>query len=287
MRKIAFVVVLLILLETTLFGNHLCSLDKHAAENVFAAAKNGNLDVIKKYIRKGKNIECFNRYHTSVLLKAVLHNHLEAVKYLAHSGYDPEEGDMKDITPLIIATKNNYTQIALFLLDRNVSIEPVHTAIGYIDPLAAVIKHDNLSLFTKFVELGTDINNYLFRNNVPLLSLSIMRHANTIANWLFEQKADIDRPNSHGKTPLMYAAHFKNTEMFIRLLQKGADAKQRTNDNRSVKDYITFQKGSTQTEKEMLNALEHYSASYPNRPLPAHAIRPLHQPSFVFSRLSH
>ncbi len=82
-----------------------------------------------------------------------------------------------------------------------------------------------------------------------------MHHANKISNWLLEQKVDIDQPSSHAKTPLMYAAHFKNTEMFIRLLQEGADTKQRTDDNRSVEDCILLHKNNPAAKAKMMEAL--------------------------------
>ncbi len=89
---------------------------------------------------------------------------------------------MEGVTPLIIATKNNYTQIGLFLLHHNVSIGPVHTAIGDIDPLRAVVKHDNLSLFIRFVERGTDIDNYLFKNSVQCTDIVSLDYASCQQN---------------------------------------------------------------------------------------------------------
>ena len=222
-----------------------CNLDKKELSIVFAAAGNGNIQTIKKFITNKTNANCQNQYKTSILLKSVFYNQIAVVRYLINKGADINKTDIGGMSPLAAAVKNNYTKLAIYLLSKGADID-----MHYF----TVIKNNNIEILKTLLNSGLNINT-TNEDKTPLLSKAIMWGSYKTAKFLLENGAQVNLPNRYGKTPLMYAAHFKRVEMVRLLLKYHANIHLKTDDGRTVLDYATFERGNPEKTEKVIKLL--------------------------------
>lgn len=86
----------------------------------------------------------------------------------------------------------------------------------------------------RLMSLGGDIDQP--GANGPLFMAASQGHVNVV-NWLIGMGADINARNAKGSTPLIAAAFYGKTDCAAALLQAGADATLRNNDNGTAKSF--------------------------------------------------
>lgn len=119
----------------------------HAAGDetpLMAAAANGHLDVARIFVEKGAEVNKELTGDGTALLVAARWGQLEVVKYLISQGADPNAKVSGDGTPLINAVRNGHIGVARVLLEKGA--EPGLASPGDENPMYHARKSKDRSL---------------------------------------------------------------------------------------------------------------------------------------------
>ena len=121
--------------------------------SIWTAAEDGNIEVIKKHIEAGANIEskCEGCGGTS-LDHAVRNGFIEAAKFLISAGADVNATDSKGMTPLHKSILEGYSEMATMLMDEGADPNASFTTdLTPLDITAMVFEDDSseIKLVTK------------------------------------------------------------------------------------------------------------------------------------------
>ncbi|GEN67511.1 MULTISPECIES: ankyrin repeat domain-containing protein [Chryseobacterium] len=100
-----------------------------------------------------------------------------------------------------------------------------------------MLKYDNTAYFPTLVNKENINTCYQIENNAyTLLGLTIKMNSKEVFQKLIDEKADIEKA-CDGKTPLMFAAKYGNTELLKKLLINGAKKDTKTEKGYTALDY--------------------------------------------------
>ncbi len=199
--------------KTTYYGNRNLLHD---------AANSGNLDLVKKLLSMGFDINSKTTYNKTPLHDAVYSGNYQLVQYLVNNGANIHtEGDYAKWQPIHIAAFYGYTKIVKLFLDKGVKVDVVD-GYGYT-PLIRAVK----STSTKTVELllshGADINKTITSNNRSALIEALVNKSKSIALYLINKGANINHQDNYGYTALYFATYNGFSSISRLLYQKGAN----------------------------------------------------------------
>lgn len=89
------------------------------------AARDGNLNMVKRFIEKGVNIETTDDNGWTALQIASRQGHLDIVKYLVNKGANVNREDNFSWSPLTEAAWNNHVEIVKYLVDYGADINAI------------------------------------------------------------------------------------------------------------------------------------------------------------------
>ncbi len=150
------------------------------------ACENGNIDLVKKMLSYGADVNAKNNNGETSLHSASIHGYTEIVKLLLEHGAD-------------VNVKNNNGRTALYLASTNRHIETVKLLLGH----------------------GANVNVKDNNGDTPLYWASMYGYSETV-KLLLEYGADVNAKNNNGKTPLYWASRYERTETVKLLKQYGA-----------------------------------------------------------------
>lgn len=114
-----------------------------------------------------------------------------------------------------------------------------------------MLKYDNTAYFATLVNKENINACYPIENTAyTLLGLAIKMNSKEIFQKLIDEKADLEK-NCDGKTPLMFAAKYGNTELARKLLANGA-----RKDTKTDKGYTALDYAKKYEKSEMIKLLE-------------------------------
>ena len=152
------------------------------------ACKNGHIDLVKKMLRYGVDVNVNDKYGNTPLYWASMCGYTEVVKLLLAHGADVNVKDNDGSTPLYWASSRGHTEIVKLLLAHGADV--------------------NVNVNDKY-------------GNTPLFCASYEGHAE-IVKLLLEHGADVNVKNNYGSTSLHWASSNGHTEMVNLLKQHGA-----------------------------------------------------------------
>ena len=176
------------------------------------------------------------------LLAAVEQNDSKQVKeILTDPNYEIDESNQQQETPLLIATHNNYIDIAKALIDHGADVNQ-QDAIS-----------DSPYLYAG-AQGKTEILRYMLAHSQPdqskvnrfggnaLIPAAEKGHLDNVRLLLADGSADIDHQNNYGYTALIEAVALRDgsplyQEIVAELLKYGADTTLRDNSGRTAADY--------------------------------------------------
>jgi ankyrin repeat protein len=163
------------------------------------AAIDGQLEVARRLIREGADLEERSANGTTALLNAVMHCNPEIVKLLVEAGADVNARKTPEqITPLMIACSNGDDQISELLLAADAKLDMMdesgNTAFHYAcfaSSLDIIKKIDEVN--SKYRHVPND------DGNTPLL-IAAREGRPGVVVWLLEQGASLTDRNAKGET---------------------------------------------------------------------------------------
>ncbi len=184
------------------------------------------IEIIKRLLEKGANPNLRTtggreKGWTPLMFAATIGEGIELVKLLIEKGADINVTSKSGNSPLLNATKNNNTKLAIWLIEKGANIN-VQAENGNT-PLIYATSKNNTELTNLLIEKGADVNATDKSGNSPLLNAT--KNNNTkLAIWLIEKGADVNAKNKEGDTPLYYSCRNSNGFKIAKLLlEKGAD----------------------------------------------------------------
>jgi ankyrin repeat protein len=138
------------------------------------------------------------------LLKAVGAQNAAAVSDCLKRGADIETRGEEDFTPLLLAVKNNATEIALLLIANGANVHQV-TEFGDA-ALHWAAKNDNAHIAAQLIEKLADINQLNNRACSPLMICAIFNSLK-VAGLLLKKGARLDIVNDQNQDAMHIAAH--------------------------------------------------------------------------------
>ncbi|KAG2003902.1 hypothetical protein GB937_009265 [Aspergillus fischeri] len=175
------------------------NLKKAPGHPLVIAASNNRKTVVRLLLEKGADPNATRRYDkTTALNIAVMRGNSGIASMLLNKGAHTELGDNTRTTPLHTAIMKNHCKIIQLLLQGGAD---VGTRDSYgrtaLDLAMIYSSQRSLSLFLKHAKLNAQ--------NCQPLHPAISMNKTTVVRWLLENGADINRKDSKGQTPLLYA----------------------------------------------------------------------------------
>ncbi|TGV04730.1 ankyrin repeat domain-containing protein [Flavivirga rizhaonensis] len=173
----------IILLTTMIFPFNLFS-QKKCSEEIQIAIENGDLELVKKMIENGENIDCIGEWKQTLLMKAIQAGKEDIALYLINKNADITKVDDDNSSALFKTSFYGLTNIAKILLDK-----------------------------------GVDVNQKGYREMTTLMMAS-SRNQLDLVKFLIKKDAKINLQCNSGYTALTYAS---NPEIFSFLLKNNAN----------------------------------------------------------------
>ncbi|MCK4319722.1 ankyrin repeat domain-containing protein [Candidatus Micrarchaeota archaeon] len=220
--------------------------------------KKTKINVVRMLIRKGADVDGFDREPATNLIYAIKGGHIEIAKILIRNGAEVDVKDANGKTALVLAAEGEYEKIVELLIQKRVDINVVLNNLkekvlmwaagkGYrkIVELAIekgiCVKLKNIfgrtalmlaaekghtEIAERLINEGACVNRKNNKEETALVLASLNGHTKT-AELLIQHGADINARDDGGFTPLMWAALNKCTETVELLIKKGADVNAR------------------------------------------------------------
>jgi ankyrin repeat protein len=182
------------------------------------AAWNGHLDVVRLLLTK-ENIDARGFFGRTALFGSASLGDLELVKFLLHSGANPNELDNYNQGPLHAALKNKHSQVAELLLDNQA--DPKAGDKFDFTPLHQAAQSGNIKLTKKLLEQGCDGFHKSIWGDTPFKCAVSSNRVELIDIFLEHHYNGSNISDNAGNTGYHIAAEKGNVEMFGKLIETG------------------------------------------------------------------
>lgn len=210
---------------------------------IINASKSDDLDV---YINSGIDINSFNQNGENGLRVAVTSGNMVSLKYLIEKGANLNNASDDGIPPLSQAVAiQNFDAVDLILAQDNTDMYFVWGDVWTGSPVYMCVSHADIYTLEQMINKGFDINHdYSEYGATPIVLYAVEQRSHLklddykeIISFLILAKADINKGDSNGVTPLMLALKNSDIEGFNALIVGGADTKLKDNNGKTALDY--------------------------------------------------
>jgi len=160
--------------------------------SLVSAAALGDVDTVKKLLRKGADPNQPEKRDTTPLLAAVVANHQDVVEALLGEGADIEKATANGVTPLFAAVLLNHEDLAMFLLDRGASPHAKNSAGATV---LAIASQHNLQRVVDKIRLMSP------EDSSPRSSSEVIGNAESDTKWDVQSDAVSEEPGDFVRFP--------------------------------------------------------------------------------------
>ncbi|KAG4100466.1 ankyrin repeat-containing domain protein [Neocallimastix lanati (nom. inval.)] len=197
--------------------------------------ENNSLELVKRYIEKGMNVNFMDNYKRTLLHKAVLFNKFDIVKYLVNNeAININAQDINQYTPLLLAVEKSLINIAELLIKKSIEKDNTGNTLNIMGN--EIINNTNTNNgfginCRNFFSFQNNINNQI--SKTPLYEAS-KNGSFDIVKLLVENKASLNKKASNGISPINIAFQNDYIDIVKYLIEQGADINSIDNDGRSL-----------------------------------------------------
>ena len=162
------------------------------------------------------NLACANT--TEDFFKAVQIDDGRGVRALIERGFDPNTNDAAGDSGLIVAIRNDASNVAELLI-ADPKVDPDRTNASLETPMMLAAYRNRKELVEKLIARGAEVNH----KGWTALHYAASVGSVEIVKLLLDSAAYIDAESPNQTTPLMMAARSKQHEVCKLLIEEGAD----------------------------------------------------------------
>ncbi len=211
-----------------------------ATQSLHDAAKTGDIEAAKRLIAQGAALNAQDDLLKTPLHYATATGKLELVKLLVEAGANVNAMSWNEWYPLGVAIDHNHVSVAEYLIDHeakidqgdgwtvlqeapyNCGIEMVEMLIakgadvnaGPYTPLHGAVQNDRLDIIELLLEKGADINTTNSDQGLTPLRQAVQYHGPAAVRLLIDKGANVSIRDRNGCTPLYWAAHRNDKDIF-------------------------------------------------------------------------
>ena len=189
---------------------------KPKPEELFQAVKNGDIELVRKLILKGANVNAKTDSGLSVLMCAAVSN-TDTVKILLENGVDVNAKDNDLVTALMMASRFGYTETVKLLLKNRAKID--EKANDGNTALMLASYEGQTEIVKILLANGANVNAKANNNATSLIVASLGGHIKTV-EVLLGNGADVNAKASGERSALMVASMQGHREI-VDLLKRG------------------------------------------------------------------
>lgn len=191
------------------------------AAEIHKAAKDGDLDTIKKLLKKDKKLlDSGNRLDQSALIIAAYQGHKEIVEFLLKKKTNVNKQDGFGATALHMAIANNQAEVAAILMSKGANIN-LRSVSGKI-PMQIAVENENIPIVDLFAQGGVNLKAPIDQFNRTLLHRSAIMGKAKVVDYLIGKGLDINLKDKTERTAIDLAAAAGHVKVVALLKQKGA-----------------------------------------------------------------
>ncbi|XP_055940721.1 uncharacterized protein LOC129971193 [Argiope bruennichi] len=181
---------------------------------LFVALSEGNMDNVRKCVKKGADIFGKDKESRSCLHFSSQAPNIEAMEYCLKQGLDINSKNSKDETALHTAAKLNRLKIVEYLLKKGVSINS-NNAQG-LTPLHIAAGNNSQDAVKYLLEHKAQTSASVFP--LPPLHYAIYKGSFEAAKILLNNETNVDKIKSHGGFTALYTAAEEGDPYLVKLL---------------------------------------------------------------------
>ena len=194
-------------------------------ERFLTAARDGNLDTVKKFAEEENDIGVASYKGHTALMHAAVGGHTDIVAFLLGKGLDVNRKDADGFTALHHAAMNNRFAVVKLLLANKADVN-ASTNKG-ITPLMNAAENSDSENLELLIEHGAVVNHYNPSTGYSALYYAMYEDRVDNVELLLKNGADLNIKFKHGLTPLMYAARRGASKSISFLLNRGVDVNEK------------------------------------------------------------
>lgn len=165
-------------------------------------------------------VKAQNAYNVPLLLLAIRSDQTEAARLFLDAGADPDLADMQRVTPLMEAVSRNNDGIAKTLLERGADVlRTDHLGKNVLHHAGPQVSEE---LMSRLIKAGAPLDAQDTRKRTPLFA-AVQEHRLMTALMLLDAGAQPDLADAQGFTPLHLGLSQRKTSLVDALLRKKAD----------------------------------------------------------------
>ena len=175
---------------------------------LFAAVKNGHLELVRLLLEAGADKDATNGFGGTALCMAAREGHLEVARSLLEAGADKDAAttDVKGTTALFVAAREGHLNVARLLLEAGAD-KDTRNRFG-VTALCAAANNGHLEVVRLLLEAGADKDALTTDvHGTTALFVAAREGHLKVARLLLEAGADKDTRNRFGVTALCAAAN--------------------------------------------------------------------------------
>ena len=210
------------------------------------AARDGNLEAVRRLLDEGGNVNLQNRDGDTSLHCAICQDilykpdcHLQTVKLLLEHQADINVHNNMKRTPLYNAACEGHQEILQLLLDRGADVN-TQDQNGHT-PLHGAARNGHIDVAQLLLNYGAHINIKDKNGYTPLFWSAVNCGQLPIFRTLLDRGADINIKNNIGHTPLFWGVFWGSYDYVKFLLEQGADINLKNNDGRTPRQLAIIQ----------------------------------------------
>ncbi len=195
------------------------------AHDFLTAAEQGQLEILKRCLEKGVDINTTNRQGRTAIVNASLNKHYECISFLINAGADINKQDQTCFNPFLLSCLNNDLTLLRIVLPAKPNLDLL-TRFGGVGITPASEK-GHVEIVRELLEkTDINVNHTNFVGWTPLLEAIVLNDGGEkqqqIVKLLLDYGANPHMTDKYGKKPLELAREKGYNEIAELLIAAGA-----------------------------------------------------------------
>nr|XP_012633250.1 ankyrin repeat and SOCS box protein 3 isoform X1 [Microcebus murinus]XP_012633251.1 ankyrin repeat and SOCS box protein 3 isoform X1 [Microcebus murinus] len=219
------------------------------------AAREGNVKVLRKLLRKGRSIDVADNRGWMPIHEAAYHNSIECLRMLIHADSSSENyikaKTFEGFCALHLAASQGHWKIVQILLEAGA--DPNATTLEETTPLFLAVENGQIDVLRLLLRHGANVNGSHSMCGWNSLHQASFQENAEILKLLLKKGANQECQDDFGITPLFVAAQYGKLESLSILISSGANVNCQALD-KATPLFIAAQEGHTKCVELLLSS---------------------------------